>query len=175
MRETSNNGKMSGLTSPKAVRAACGVEDEKTAEEKAEEKKKMDMMRKFYRNRYNSFLQALAEQKNKKQEEEKAIQEKELKRKQKVTQKVLGDVSRVRSKLFDGPTRTQEDVEEQLPAALSNINDFNATSKSTATNQRAQSKPSRIIKRGNSVSSLSAAEKAYNDSSTAVSSSQKRG
>ena len=75
MRETSNNGKMSGLTSPKNARAAAavGIEDEKTAEEKAEEKKKMDMMRKFYRNRYNSFLQALAEQKSKKEQEEKAI------------------------------------------------------------------------------------------------------
>ena len=43
------------------------VEDEKTSEEKAEEKKKMDMMRKFYRNRHSSFLQALAEQKAKKE------------------------------------------------------------------------------------------------------------
>jgi len=31
-------------------------DDDKTAEEKAEEKKKIDMMRKFYRNRHSSFL-----------------------------------------------------------------------------------------------------------------------
>ena len=40
---------------------------ENTEEEKAEEKKKFDMMRKFYRNRHTSFLQALAEQKAKKE------------------------------------------------------------------------------------------------------------
>ena len=37
------------------------IEDEKTDEEKAEEKKKVDMMRKFYRNRHSSFLQALSQ------------------------------------------------------------------------------------------------------------------
>jgi len=72
----------------------------------------MDMMRKFYRNRYNSFLQALAEQKSKKEQEEKAIKEAAEKKKQKVTQKVLGDVSRVRSKLFDSQARTNEEMEE---------------------------------------------------------------
>ena len=43
------------------------------------------MMRKFYRNRYNSFLQGLAEQKAKKEKEEQAIKEKEEKRKAKIT------------------------------------------------------------------------------------------
>ena len=42
------------VTSPTAT--APGEEDEKTAEDKAEEKKKMDMMRKFYRNRHTSFI-----------------------------------------------------------------------------------------------------------------------
>ena len=62
----------STLTSPKVSMnrsriQPVPVEDEKTSEEKAEEKKKMDMMRKFYRNRHSSFLQALAEQKAKKE------------------------------------------------------------------------------------------------------------
>ena len=49
------------VTSPSATRNnLSNIEEEKTAEEKAEEKKKMDMMRKFYRNRHSSFLQALA-------------------------------------------------------------------------------------------------------------------
>ena len=72
----------STLTSPKVSMnrsriQPVPVEDEKTSEEKAEEKKKMDMMRKFYRNRHSSFLQALAEQKAKKEQDEKAVREKE--------------------------------------------------------------------------------------------------
>ena len=39
------------------------IDDDKTAEDRAEEKKKMDVMRKFYRNRHSSFLQALVAQK----------------------------------------------------------------------------------------------------------------
>ena len=59
---------------------------------------------------------------------------------------------------------------------MMNVKDFNATSKSTASAiTRSQSKQTRTIKRGNSISSLSAAEKAYNDTSTNVSSGQKRG
>ena len=57
-----------GVTSPTTARHANAVngqklliEDEKTDEEKAEEKKKVDMMRKFYRNRHSSFLQALSQ------------------------------------------------------------------------------------------------------------------
>ena len=41
--------------------ASGAQEEEKTAEQKAEEKKKVDVMRKFYRNRHSSLLQALAE------------------------------------------------------------------------------------------------------------------
>ena len=71
----------------------------------------MDMMRKFYRNRHSSFLQALAEQKAKKEQEEKAVREKEEKRKKQVTQKVLGDISQVRSKLFEAQNKDEaEDV-----------------------------------------------------------------
>ena len=47
--------------------AAADNDVENTEEDKAEEKKKFDMMRKFYRNRHTSFLQALAEQKAKKE------------------------------------------------------------------------------------------------------------
>ena len=42
-------------------------DDEKTEEERADEKKKFDMMRKFYRNRHHTFLKALVEQKAKKE------------------------------------------------------------------------------------------------------------
>ena len=37
----------------------------------------MEVMRKFYRNRHTSFLQALSENKNKKEKEEKALREAE--------------------------------------------------------------------------------------------------
>jgi hypothetical protein len=52
-----------GLTTPIAAKQneASRIEDDKTSEEKREEKKKLDMMRKFYRNRHSSFLQALVE------------------------------------------------------------------------------------------------------------------
>ncbi len=42
-------------------------------------------MRKFYRNRHSSFLQALVEQKAKKEQETKAVKEAAEKKKQKVT------------------------------------------------------------------------------------------
>jgi len=96
--------KQSSLTSPVANSSQAvilGGEEDKNADEKAEEKKKMDMMRKFYRNRHSSFLQALAEQKAKKELEEKAVKDKAEKKKLKATQKVLGDGSRIKSKLFD--------------------------------------------------------------------------
>ena len=167
-----------GITSPQNNPARNGtnpVEEEKIAEDKAEEKKKMDMMRKFYRNRYSSFLQALTKQKSEKEEQEKAIKEAAEKKKQKVTQKALGDVSRVRSKIFDTNTQAREknhdDDQQESSGAMMQVKDFNATSKSTASVvPRSQSKQARTIKRGNSISSLSAAEKAYNDSSTNVSS-----
>ena len=59
-----------GVKSPIAqveVAVAPDNDADKTEEEKVEEKKKFDMMRKFYRNRHTSFLQALAEQKAKKE------------------------------------------------------------------------------------------------------------
>ena len=59
-----------GMKSPiSQVEPAVAVDNEadKIEEDKAEEKKKFDMMRKFYRNRHTSFLQALAEQKAKKE------------------------------------------------------------------------------------------------------------
>lgn len=58
------------VKSPNTQEEAVEANDndvEKTEEEKVEEKKKFDMMRKFYRNRHTSFLQALAEQKAKKE------------------------------------------------------------------------------------------------------------
>ena len=59
-----------GIKSPTSqveTAVAANNDVENTEEEKAEEKKKFDMMRKFYRNRHTSFLQALAEQKAKKE------------------------------------------------------------------------------------------------------------
>ena len=61
----------------------------------------MEVMRKFYRNRHTSFLQALSENKNKKEKEEKALREAEERLRLKVKQAVLGDGSRIRSKVFD--------------------------------------------------------------------------
>ena len=58
-------------------------------------------MRKFYRNRHTSFLQALSENKNKKEKEEKALREAEERLRLQVKQAVLGDGSRIRSKVFD--------------------------------------------------------------------------
>jgi len=89
---------------------------------------------------------------------------------------VLGDGSRIRSKVFE-PTATAlkdgtADHEEQVPASIALLQNLNATAKSTKV--RSSSKQPRTIKRGNSVSSLSHAEKAYNDTSTNVSSGQKR-
>ena len=135
---------------------AVDEDDEKTLEEKAEEKKKVDMMRKFYRNRHASFLQALVAQKAKKEQDEKAIKDKEDKRKQKVTQKVIGDGSRIKPKLYDPRAPIEEpDLFIPVPPVLAalNKNQLGSTSKSTTT--ASQSKQSRSIRRGNSVSSLS--------------------
>lgn len=96
------------------------------------------------------------------------------KKKQKVTQKVLGDGSRIRSKLFE-PAANREETEDtpHVPAPIAFLQNLNSTTKSTIV--RSSSKQPRALKRGNSVSSLSQAEKAYNDgTSTNVSSGQKR-
>ena len=53
------------------------------------------MMRKFYRGRHASFLQALQQQKAKKEEEEKAKRDAEQKKKEKLKQKVIGDGSQI--------------------------------------------------------------------------------
>ena len=66
----------SQLTSPAPPRQ-FNIEEDKNPEEKAAERQKMEVMRKFYRNRHSSFLQALAENKNKKEKEEKAVKEAE--------------------------------------------------------------------------------------------------
>ena len=96
----------------------------------------MDMMRKFYRNRHTSFLQALVAQKAKKEQDEKAIKDKEEKRKQKVTQKVIGDGSRIKPKLYDPRAPIEEpDLFVPVPPVLAalNKNQLGSTSKSTTT------------------------------------------
>lgn len=76
-------------------------DDGKTPEERAEEKKRLDMMRKFYRNRYHTFLKQLQEEKAKKEEEEKAVQDKALRKKQKVKNLVLGDADKIKARVFE--------------------------------------------------------------------------
>ena len=68
----------SNLASPSGTamnKDESNIDDDKTAEDRAEEKKKMDVMRKFYRNRHSSFLQALVAQKAQKVQEEQAVKE----------------------------------------------------------------------------------------------------
>lgn len=67
----------------------------------------MEVMRKFYRNRHSSFLQALSENKNKKEKEERALREAEERLRLQVKQAVLGDGSRIRSKVFDPQPREE--------------------------------------------------------------------
>lgn len=168
----SNLASPSGAATHAVNKDDSNIDDDKTAEDRAEEKKKMDVMRKFYRNRHSSFLQALVAQKAKKEQDEQAVREAAEKKKQKITQKVLGDGSRIRSKVFEPTAALKDDHEEQVPASIALLQNLNATAKST--NVRSSSKQPRTIKRGNSVSSLSQAANAYNDTSTNVSSGLKR-
>ena len=164
---------------------AAEEDDDKTEEEKAEEKKKLDMMRKFYRNRHSSFLQALVKQKAKKEEDEKMLKEKQEKKKQKIKQKVVGDGSQIRSKLYEPKALHGDDQDNQtttanviveVPGVLAGLTgkQLNATSKSSKT---ATTTTKKQIKRGNSVAyfdAISQAERAYNDSTTVASSSGKK-
>jgi hypothetical protein len=49
----------------------------------------MDMMKKFYRNRYTSFIKTLAEQKSRQAEESLAKKDAEAKKKEKIKSKVI--------------------------------------------------------------------------------------
>ena len=80
--------------------------------ERAEEKKKMDMMKKFYRNRYTSFIKTLAEQKAKKEEEQKEKLSAALKQKEKIKAKAVDPVN-IQSKLMQPK---KELPEEELPS-----------------------------------------------------------
>ena len=84
-----------------------------------------------------------------KEEEEKLKKEALEKKKLKVTQKVLGDHSRIRSKVFDPQVSKLEDDSIQVPAALAGMTkkDFSNTSKSSTAAKKK-------IRRGASVSSL---------------------
>ena len=67
------------------------------------------MLKKFFRNRHQSFLQALSQNKAKKEAEEKAEQEAKQKKKDKIKQKVIGDGSHIKAKVFDSAANTQAD------------------------------------------------------------------
>ena len=69
--------------------------------EDLEEKKKRDMMKKFYRNRYSSFLSTLAGKKNAAQELENERKEAEVKKKEKIRTKALGDINQIKSKFME--------------------------------------------------------------------------
>ena len=58
-------------------------------------------MRKFYRNRYSSFMAALTEKKKLEQEEHKQVKEHEEKRKRKIKEKVIGDAAAIKSKFME--------------------------------------------------------------------------
>jgi hypothetical protein len=58
-------------------------------------------MKKFYRNRYSSFLSTLAGKKNERQEEENARKEAEMKKKEKIRLKAIGDTNEIKSKFME--------------------------------------------------------------------------
>ena len=58
-------------------------------------------MKKFYRNRYSSFLSTLAGKKNERQEEENARKEAEAKKKEKIRLKAIGDAAEIKSKFLE--------------------------------------------------------------------------
>lgn len=86
---------------------------------------------------------------------------------------MVGDGSQIRSKLFEPRAKQDEDstLVQEVPTPLASLNakQLNSTSKSTTSNTT--KKQHRIINRGNSVSSLSQADKAYNDTTTVATSS----
>lgn len=90
------------------------VDEENLTEEeqavRAEEKKKMDMMKKFYRNRYTSFIKTLAEQKSRKLQAEESLAKKdaEAKKKEKIKSKVI-DASQIQSKFMQPKSLIQEE------------------------------------------------------------------
>jgi len=67
-----------------------GQGDPLSEDDKQEERKQKEMMKKYYRNRYTSFLQALATKKAEEVKELELQKEKEEKRKKKLMEKVLG-------------------------------------------------------------------------------------
>ena len=85
-----------------------------------EEKKKHDIMKKYYRNRYHSFLKAIMEQNKKREEEMEAVRLKEEKRKAKLKEN-LGIVN-VQSRFMEDPSK-KESVEEIIvpPKSIQNV------------------------------------------------------
>lgn len=95
------------VESPAGDTSAIAIENGQTDEER----KQMAIMKKYYRNRYSSFLQALA---TKKADEEKAAEiarEKEEKRKTKIREKVLG-TNQIASKFLQDKQSSDESQHE---------------------------------------------------------------
>lgn len=117
-------------------------------------------MRKIYRNRYHTFLKQLQEQKAKKEEEERAVLDKEAAKKQKIKNKVLGDPDKIKARVFEEKKEAQ--IVEEFPPDMfkPTINPVKAPS--TKIKPIRHRSRSRSITRGHTAtSSLLAAEKAY--------------
>ena len=118
------------------------------------------MLKKFFRNRHQSFLQALSQNKQKKEADEKAALEAKQKQKDKIKQMVIGDGSHIKAKVFEPAANVQADgeqvnVQQQLDQTQVSLIQTSNTVKSH------KSKPN-LLKRGNSSSALTNLEKAYN-------------
>lgn len=81
-------------------------------EEDEEAKKQKEMMKKYYRNRYHSFLKALIDQNKKRENDLEEMKQKEEKRKEKLKEN-LGIVN-VQSRFLEDPTKKKEVIIEEI-------------------------------------------------------------
>lgn len=86
---------------------------------------------------------------------------------------MLGDDSRIKPKVFELKADCLENNEVMVPVALAGVTALDSTAKSTTVTKSVKISKSKSMRRGISVSSLSAAEIAYNDTSTLNSSKRK--
>ena len=84
-------------------------------DDKAEERKQKEMMKKYYRNRYTSFLQAIAAKKAEEGKNAELAKEKEEKRKRKLQEKVLGQ-NQISSKVYNtNEPHSEDEVDVRNP------------------------------------------------------------
>ena len=81
-------------------------------EEDEEQKRERDMMKKYYRNRYHSFLKAITEQNKKREKDLEELKMKDEKRKEKLKEN-LG-ISNVQSRLYEEPHAKKEVIIEEF-------------------------------------------------------------